>query len=442
MKDLPRAARCKELLRDARQPEPRSIVRLADQVEQDYQFRLGYLVIESLVRSASVELTIDADPDSGDRATTIRENILKQWSTILPAAMRAFAYGRAAFEKTFRYDPASKSYLIAGLDYLPPDRTELVLGKEGEFAGIELTGVEGRTHLEVERSWWFALDPTATEPHGRSRYLGAPLAIWRARRQLEEQERIWYSKFAIGHGIARAPDSSNVSNDPSSDPMEVMRQELARIESGGILILSSRTGSDGKYLYDYQASDGQQASGPLERRREMLDVAALRSLGVPERAITQNDRSGSRAMAQVHLEVLYRTCEGVLDQILSSFSRYVVRKVIEFNWPADRLPRWTMTYRPIGDSSAISEEESLRNLARDLVMSSTMPELVRRDVIDLDRLLRLARLPIARPWSQTPHQAPLNASPWNLPTSLPSTGIRKESAGAGVGRLDSKQGAG
>jgi hypothetical protein len=124
-----------------------------------------------------------------------------------------------------------------------------------------------------------------------------------------------------------------------------------------------------------------------------------------------------------------------LDQIMSSFSRYVVRKLIEFNWPAHRQPRWTLTYRPIGDSSAISEEESLRDLARELVMSPTMPELVRREVIDLHRLLGMARLPISQPWSPTPHEKAANATPWIIPT----TGIRKESGVRNVGRLDSKQ---
>jgi hypothetical protein len=429
---LPRAARHKEVLREASSSEPRSIVRLVEQIESDYQFRLGYLVIESLVRSASIELSFHGHGTSAKeeqrRIEAIRENVLTYWGRSLPRAMRAFAYGRAAFEKTFVYDDASRGYLLAGLDYLPPERTELVLENDGSFGGIDLIGSDGRVRLEADRSWWFSLDASATEPYGQSRYLGAPMAIWQSRRQLEQQERIWYSKFAIGHGVARAPDGTGPAGDPASDPMEVMREQLATIESGGILILSSRTGSDGKYLYDYQATDGQQASMPLERRREMLDVAALRSLGIPERAITQNDRAGSRAMAQVHLEVLYRTCEGILDQILSSFDRYVVRPLVSFNWPATEMPVWRLSYRPIGEASKADPNDSLRELARQLATSSTLPELVRRDVIDVDQLLAMARIPTRQSWRS------LSDATANDPTAVRPT---EDFLLEGVGGMDS-----
>ncbi|MBY0587108.1 hypothetical protein K2X85_08020 [bacterium] len=413
-RDLPKAARHKEVLGHASPAEARSIVRLVEQIEQDYQFRLGYLVIESLVRSAPLELVLDLPTGRTDDrlALALRENVLFHWAQSLPLTMRAFAYGRAGFEKTFRYDETSRGYLLAGLDYLPPEQSELILQNDGSFDGIELIGPNNRLRLEAARAWWFALDATVTEPYGKSRYLGAPYSIWQARRQLDQQERIWYSKFAIGHGVARAPDGTGPASDPSLDPMEVMREQLASIESGGILILSSRTGPDGKYLYDYLASEGQQASGPLERRREMLDVAALRSLGIPERAITQNDQSGSRAMAQVHLEVLYRNCEGILDQIVSSFSKYVVRPLIEYNWPAAERPNWHLHYRPIGDQNTHDPSTFLRELARQLALSPTLPDLAREQIIDVDRLLSLAQIPILRPWSQpTPARTPRSAQP-------------------------------
>lgn len=353
--ELPRAAVHRSVLRSARQSEPNSIVRLVAQIERDYQFQLGYLVIRSLIQSASVTIDIK---EEDDRALRLRENLVEMWTQALPHAARAFAYGRAAFEKTYRFDEATGLLLLAGLDYLPPEYTELVLDSQGRFGGIRIDAGEHSAHLAAEHSWWFALDPTATEPHGRSRYVGAPQEIWRARRKLEEQERIWYSKFAIGHGVARAPEKADLpptypdaasGGEDALDPMEAMRRELDAIESGGILILSSRCSPEGKFHYDYQESEGQRDSTPLEHRRQMLDAAALRSLGIPERAITQDGQTGSRAIAQVHLQVLYRTAEGILDQITASFDRYVVAKAVEANWPKGAAPMHRTTYRPLGE---------------------------------------------------------------------------------------------
>lgn len=361
--DLPRAAVHRSVLRSARQKEPNTIVRLVSEIERDYQFQLGYLVIRSLIQSASVSIDIES---ADDRTARLCENLMEKWTQSLPHAARAFAYGRAAFEKTYRYDQSTGLLLLAGLDYLPPEYTELALDDEGRFAGIQLESGEQKVLLGAEHSWWFALDPTATEPHGRSRYVGAPQEIWRARRKLEEQERIWYSKFAIGHGVARAPEKSDLpptyqdapaGSDDMLDPMEAMRRELAAIESGGILILSSRCSPEGKFYYDYDETEGQRDSTPLEHRRQMLDVAALRSLGIPERAITQDSQTGSRAIAQVHLQVLYRTAEGILDQITASFDRYVVAKAVEANWSARNAPTHRTTYRPLGEVVASQERQ-------------------------------------------------------------------------------------
>lgn len=405
--DLPRAATNKAILRTAARREPNSIAKLVESIEQDYQFKLGYLVIESLVKSAPVLIEVEQIPESVDRSgvDALAGNLRESWTQALPSAIRSFAYGRAAFEKTYRFDAATGLYFVADLDYLPPEYTKLVLDDQGSFCGIKLEVGDDSILLDARRSWWFALDPTATEPHGRSRYLGAPLDVWKARRQLDEQERIWYSKFAIGHGIARAPDrmestppyqaGSQLSNTngETNDPMEVLRRELTAIESGGILILSSRTYPDGTPLYDYTESEGQRDSGPLEERRQMLDVAALRSLGIPERAITQNDKSGSRAMAQVHLEVLYRTCEGILDQLIASFQQYVIRKVIEINWPDGKRPVLRMRYRPIGDASAMTEEDANAVLARQLVGEQDLPTLANSPFVDVQRLLASAGIP-------------------------------------------------
>lgn len=405
--NLPRAAAHKAILRSAARQEPNSIAKLVDSIEQDYQFKLGYLVIESLAKSAPVTIEVERIPESVDpsRVDALTGNLREAWTQALPSAMRSFAYGRAAFEKTYRFDATTGLYFVADLDYLPPEYTELVLDDEGSFSGIKLQVGDDSVLLDPPRSWWFALDPTATEPHGRSRYLGAPLDVWKARRQLDEQERIWYSKFAIGHGIARAPDrmesappyqagsTSTSSSGETNDPMEVLRRELTAIESGGILILSSRTYPDGTPLYDYTESEGQRDSGPLEERRQMLDVAALRSLGIPERAITQNDKSGSRAMAQVHLEVLYRTCEGILDQLIASFQQYVIRKVIEINWPDGKRPVLRMRYRPIGDVSTTTEEDANAVLARKLVGEQDLPALANSPLVDVTRLLASAGIP-------------------------------------------------
>ena len=61
----------------------------------------------------------------------------------------------------------------------PVRETDLVLGPEGDFEGIDLVLGTSRPRIPAEKSWWLALDATLTEPHGKSQYLGAPRETFR-----------------------------------------------------------------------------------------------------------------------------------------------------------------------------------------------------------------------------------------------------------------------
>lgn len=406
----PRTALHRSVLAGQRKKEPAGLADLARQLEADYQFKLANLVLRSLVQSATVTVEAgtprDAAPREVERARALADNLEEVWRRTLPSMLEAIGLGRAAFEKTFRHDPALELYLLADLDYLPFERTSLALDEEGSFAGIELSAGEASggfaspsqpaIRLEPARAWWFALDPTVLEPHGRSRYLGAAREVFLRRRELDRLEAIWYSKFAIGHAVARAPDRGETDpvlgpggrEEEWLDPIEVLRDRCQEIESGGVLVLSSKTSPDGKYLYDYVESAGQKDGAPLENRRRQLDVAALRAMGIPERAITQDGQTGSYALADVHQSVLEKTCEGILGQATASFEKYVAAKAAELNWPIDRRPRFRVTFQPLGDDR--------RGLVLDLVRTLA-PRLLEEGRLDADTLLAIAGLPIHKP---------------------------------------------
>ncbi len=66
--------------------------------------------------------------------------------------------------------------------------------------------------------------------------------------------------------------------------------------SGGTLVLQSETTVVGQPLFSYEPAQPVASSGPLDEERKRLDAAALRSLGIPERAVYQEDSAGSYAL--------------------------------------------------------------------------------------------------------------------------------------------------
>lgn len=395
MSNLPRAALHPKLLAKVRKEEPGSIARLVELIEADYQFKLGYLTLAAVVESASATIETTGD----ERARALAGSMLPLFRQALPKALRAIAYGRAAFEMTMRFDPANRIATVATLDYLPFEYSRLKLDANGRYLGVELhvdndlQSGERTLLLGPERTWWFALDPTVLEPHGKSRYLGAAYDIYLQRQQLRELEDVWYSRYAIGQAIARAPESDEVSFTPKTGgpetPMDALAAEVDRIESGGVLVLSSATRSDGKYLYEYTPSDGLRDATALENRRQMLDAAALRSLGVPERSVMSEQSVRSYDLAQVHREILFKTCEDILAQLVASFQKHVLDKTVAVNWPESERPHLQLLYQPLGDK----RRDLVLDLAKSLATANTLPPLVADGTLDAAKVFELANLP-------------------------------------------------
>ena len=338
--------------------ENRGIAKLVDEIECDYQFKLGMLTIKALIESIPVSVTEQVDA----RAKALAANLLRHWRESLCQSFRSFAYGRAAFEKTYRRDGGL--VLLDSLDYLPFEMTEMVLDDHGDYDGIKVKPKGGESFtLPAESTWWMALDPTPTEPHGRSRYLGAPHEVFKQRQDLAKQFKIWYQRFAIGHGVARFPEPDGPEDFREEDhPKYKMASMLAQIESGGIALLSSLQyangdGSpNGTYQYDYQASPGMSDATPLSTRLQSLDAQALRSLGVPERAVTQDESTGSYSMAEAHQLVLFATCDGIMEQLTNSFERYVIDDCVKLNYQPGAKPAIKLVWQSLREQAMARKE--------------------------------------------------------------------------------------
>ena len=353
-----------EQLRDSiRKPDRRWPERVTA-IESDYQYQFAYQTIAAMVQSVTV--TVAAPAESG--AQRLADILTTLWQRMLPHALRAIAYGAAAFEKIFDQDEAGL-IIYRALDYLPYEQTDMALAPDGGFGGITLRG-KGRDPITLPpaKAWWFALDPTPLEPHGRSRYAGAPETVFTSRQELARQERVWYGRHAIGQIVARCPepDASAVA-DEAQWPRTQMAAALEAVRSGGVLILSSEQyrGVDnslsGTYHYDFSHSDGLRDATPLTGRRDSLDKQVLRSMGIPERAVTQDEATGSYGMAEAHKTVLFATCDGILEQIANSFQKYVVRPISLLNFAepiaAQFQLQWTaLREQAMGDGAAAPGE--------------------------------------------------------------------------------------
>lgn len=374
----------------------KDIVRLVDSIESDPQFLLGITVIRALATSATVSIEVDNETP---QAQAIADNLMDAWDAMLPEALKCFGFGRIAFEKVYGlYDSRAGIRPLEKLEPLPFESTEMEIDKaDGHYKGIKLRIKDSEVLLDPPETWWLALDPTPKNPYGQSRYRGAPEAVLKERQKLSKNEGIFQDKFALGHGVAFAPSkypdpesNTDTSSQPTS-PLDDVAASLSNLRSGGTMVLDSAVDpKTGQPLFRYEAPQTKQDATPLENRRRILDAYALRSIGVPERAVTQDDATGSYAMAEVHWKVLQNTVEGLLNSIVVSFQKYVIDPAVMLNCSSVNRPTLKLVAQPIRDD--------LRPLVIDLVKSiiaaPQVSPLLAQGVIDLEKLVEASGLPL------------------------------------------------
>jgi hypothetical protein len=390
------AGRVRAALAAGRVAEPEGIPALVSAIESDYQFTLARRTLASLIESAA--WSIEVDRDELERRA-FAEDLLARFREALPAALAAIAFGRVAFAKRLGPADASGVRLLRSLDPLPFERTELRLDEEGRFAGVRLDTGTRWLDLGPSEVWWFALDPTPAEPHGRSRYLGAPLAVWRQREELRRNRDVFLRKLALGHGVAKAPSDYPApagvgagSALDRADPLDDLRRGLESLRSGGTLVLPSETDARGNPLFSYEPPRMQPDGTPLENEGRRLDAAVLRAMGIPERAVIQEDSAGSYALAEVHWRVLAATVDGIAHQLLASFNRHVIEPTLALNWPEPDRPAIRLTVRRLREDARPPALE----LVRSLLAAPESNALFRDARIDVAALLDLAGIPRLR----------------------------------------------
>ncbi len=384
----------------------KGIEKLVDEIESDEQFFLGYLTLKSLVESAKVSIEVEGD----SRAQTLADNLMAKFKEALPHACRAIGFGRAAFEKWYAgYDAETGQNHIGGLEPLPYSLTSMVVAG-GEYYGCELkvkiTAENGNNEVVVETipargSWWFALDPTPEQPQGKSRYLGAPEKVLERRQKLNDSWEIFGGRAANGLTVAKAPTEYptsgittkgdvgevNVYGEPEN-PITDLVNSLTMAEDGGIVGVSSAVDPEkGTPLFEVLTQPVQSSADPLKALQSKEDDAALKSLGIPPKALDNNTGVGSYAQAETFMKPLLSTVEGILSQIVSSYQKQVVDDATAVNF--GKSAKLTMVWQPLSEDRTAFVLE----IVKGIVASPALSPLVAYQALDLGKLFEISGLP-------------------------------------------------
>jgi len=372
------------------------IERLVKDIEDDPQFKLGYLTIAALVQYANVTVeTSSTEP----AAIRLAAHLQEQWYRTVGGMMRAFGYGRQAFEFWYQCEPRGGLRLLDKISPLPFSQTER------EADGRIKVGKDGRDgdapRLGEDCSWFLTVDADAEYPDGKSRYIGAAEAVSAQRKLLSKNYSTYLGKFANGVAVARAPaqypeaaltgkgdvgqvDDAGRPLSPQADLADSWR----KAESGGVIVMSSATDPESNLpLFDLSLQTIQPQSAALENKERKLDDAALMSIGVPPRAVSQDGSVGSLALSETHRKVLNATIEGLLTQFATQFEAGPAKQVAIVNFGG--LVEFKVTWQPLEEDRT----QLVLELVKGIVASPAVSPLITEEVLDFDKLLDIAAIP-------------------------------------------------
>lgn len=349
----------KETLAHLYKPEPADVADLAERMRDDYQIKLAELTLSSNIRQADVSVTVTNNPNDDPRADAVSDQLRSLWERSLRTMMAAIGDGRVAYEKVWEYNPQLNISYIRKLQALPYRNTTMELNQPsdpdpGAFKGIKLTGGAEPITLTPDKSWWLSIDATATEPHGRSRFIGAPHRTFKDREEALRLRNVFLRRFALGGGIAHVPETVVNENGETVDVFQAVADAFDDLQAGGVMALpNDRTMPDGtgEYVYDFTNVNLEvRDSSPLTNLISQMDSEQLLAFGIPPKTVIEGDAVGSFALVTQQMLLLFSVVEDLLDQFVESFEMYVVKKTVDENWMDDpSAPVFAMSYSRLTD---------------------------------------------------------------------------------------------
>jgi hypothetical protein len=133
--------------------------------------------------------------------------------------------------------------------------------------------------------------------------------------------------------IGRAPAEERTAADGSRvKTLDEAARVISSLRSGGTAVFPDERDERGNQRWSFEYMLDDKRADMFISYIEHLQVMKLRAILVPERTVTQDQATGSYAMASEHTETFLRNEETLLSEIVEHVNKYLVRPLVEFNF--------------------------------------------------------------------------------------------------------------
>lgn len=371
------------------QPEAREIGELVSRMREDDQVTFAEFTLKACIKRIDVFITTESqDP----RAIAHADKLQELWERSLDDFLEAIAFGRSAFEKLVCYDAVHNLRLPSCLEHLPFSMTKMELA-EGRFNGIQVGRGDNKVTLAKEESVWLAIDPDALNPHGRSRFLGAPYKVWQKRQKVVGSgglEEKFLQRFALRGGVAHVePTVTDEQTGEQIDNLAATGEAYQALMSGGLMIWPNTMLDDGKYANDITETPSALDPAPITDAVDKIDIRMLRAFGIPEKTVIDNG-AGSWDLVSLQMLILWAVCEGLLGQMIDAFQQQVIDPSVCDNY----LPESDIEIKATFTKPSQQPDSVLAEIAKSLMTSGQLSPIVLSGGVDVRKILDAVGIPV------------------------------------------------
>jgi len=335
-----------------------------DKMRWDGQLRLGLMTIKLPIMSRSFWI----DCEDKDIQAFVQQNMKEIWRPFIKSILNALDFGFAPHEKVWEiaenYRVVNKSEKI---DYtkdliryrsikdvcqktITIDYTEKM-----KFNGFwQNKRKQNQVYVKPDKAFVFTHDKEWGNIYGWSR-LKPAYPYWYTYWILDAWHERWLQKRGIPPVIVKYPIGKSQIATSGSTPSFKDNQEIARdaaksMQPDSIVTIPSdeiKTPTGRTSMWDIVTLQDNTRIDAFVQAKELLDIRKLRSILVPERAVTQDSSTGSYKMAETHVWIMMESLKGLIGDIASHTNEFLISQLVKVNF-GENAPIATMEIEEIG----------------------------------------------------------------------------------------------
>ncbi len=278
-------------------------------------------------------------------AKLITESVFKPiWGKLIREALESLDYGWKPFEILWKHDKIyykkdGSIYPYEGLVLdqpkgLDPETVYLLTNPEtGRLSGFEQYGIQQKILCEDDKALVFTYMLESGQYYGMSA-LEPAYPYWFDANLNRQFHMRWLERKGVGVLKGIYPSGKTEVDGSTLDNQDIMLDLLSSIIEGRVVSLPSKRDESGNLEWDISFLSDEDKTDPFINRSKYLDESILRSLVIPEKALTQGE-IGARASVEAYQDLFLERKETLLDEITDTINKYLVTPFVNYNFGSE-----------------------------------------------------------------------------------------------------------